>query len=507
MTYFTSLFILGALLSGAVIYGTMKFASKLKMADQPGGHKQHAVSTPFVGGVGIFAVLLIGLIITSNDHPDQAIKWLVLGMGGTIIFITGFVDDLIRLGHKIRLVIQSIAALIMILAGGVVLGDLGMLFSGTFTVPLGWLEIPFTVFATLGVINALNMIDGIDGLSGVVSFVSLTLIGFLTLIAGDTASFTLVVLLAGGLIGFLYFNLRYPSQRRARVFLGDNGSMLLGFIFAWLLIDLSQGVSPVMTPVTALWLFSVPLMDTASVMLRRIRRKESPFAADNNHLHHILLNAGFRVEDAVIVIGSLQLLFGTIGLAGLLLQLPEPIMFVSFLLAYFVYYYLTSRPWNFISLLRHFHAFLGLAPVKYQDLFLGSHSAGEAEELVNKVCKILGPGLDSWVHVFERQSPGNVLRYAVVINIRLMEDDGIAEEDITQYIAQLERQMMAENGILVRQFIDRSSRNERRKLTSYTNPAERRSFERRRANQRILQLEVMRDSARLSQPAGAGTDR
>lgn len=505
MTHFTSLFILGALLSGAAIFCAMMFASKFKIADQPGGHKQHATSTPFVGGVGIFAAVLIGLIIISNDHPDQVWKWLVLGIGSTIIFITGFVDDLIRLGHKIRLVIQSITTLIMVLAGGIVLSDLGMLFSDTFTVSLGWLEIPVTVFATLGVINALNMIDGVDGLSGVVSLISLTLIGFLALIAGDAASFTLIILLAGGLTGFLYFNLRYPGQRRARVFLGDNGSMLLGFIFAWLLIDLSQGDKPAMTPVTALWLFSVPLMDTVSVMLRRARRKESPFTADNNHLHHILLNAGFRVEDAVFVIGLLQLLLGTIGLAGLLFQLPEPLMFASFLLVYFTYYHLTSRPWYFIALLRHFHTFLGLAPVKHQDLFFGSHSAREAEELVNKVCKILGPSLDSWVHVFERRSPDNTLCYAVVINIRLMEDDGIAEEDIKRHITQLERQMIVENGILVRQFSDRSGRNERRKSTGKI-AAERRLFERRQPRQRVLQLEVMQELTELSRSAGAGTD-
>ncbi|HNO75020.1 MAG TPA: MraY family glycosyltransferase [Nitrosomonas mobilis] len=505
MTHIIFLFILSMLLAVAAIHRAMILALKFKIADQPGGHKQHDMSTPFVGGVGIFTVLLISLITIGIDHPDQGLKWLVLGICSTIIFITGFVDDLIRLGHKIRLVIQSIAALIMILAGGVVLSNLGMLFSSAFTVSLGWFEIPFTIFATLGVINALNMIDGIDGLSGVVSLISLTLIGFLVLIAGDAANLTLVTLLAGGLIGFLYFNLRYSSQRRARVFLGDNGSMLLGFIFSWLLIDLSQGANQVMTPVTALWLFSVPLMDTASVMLRRIRRKESPFAADNNHLHHILLNAGFRVEDAVFVIGSLQLLLGTIGLAGLLLQLPEFIMFTSFLLVYFAYYYLTSRPWFFISLLRHFHTFLGLTPVKCQDLFLGSYSAREAEELVKKACKILGPGLDSWVHVFERQTQSNTLSYAVVINIRLTGEEDIAEEDIKRYIARMEQQMMAEYGILVRQFIDRSSKNERR-LHAGKNPAERRFFERRHPSQRILLLEVMHDSIELSQSAKAKAD-
>lgn len=492
------LFILDILVAIAAIYGAMKLALKFKIIDEPGGHKQHDMSTPFVGGVGIYAAVLVALVVIGGAYPEQASKWLIFAVCSSIIFVTGFVDDVIRLDHKIRFFIQGMVALIMILAGGVVLSNLGALFSETFTVGLyEWVQIPLTIFATLGVINALNMIDGIDGLSGTVSLISLMLIGFLTLIAGDTASLTFVVLLAGGLIGFLYFNLRYPSQRRARVFMGDNGSMLLGFIFAWLLIDLSQGTNgtnPTMAPVTALWLFSIPLMDTVSVMLRRISRKKSPFSADNNHLHHILLSAGFRVEDAVFVIGSLQLLLGTIGVAGMLLQLPEVIMFSGFLLVYFAYFYLTSRPWHFIVLLRHFHTFLGLAPVKNYDAFLGSYSATEAEELVSRVCKILGPGLDSWVHVFGQQSSGESSRYAVVINIRLRNDeantDNIRDEEIQRHIAQIECQMRGQWGIRVRQFINRSNKNERRTYAT-TPKTENRFNKRRRSDQPILLLEAM----------------
>ncbi len=501
MKYIIFLFFLNILIAIAAIYGAMKLALKFNIIDQPGGHKKHITSTPFVGGVGIYAAVLIALIIIDSTHPDQASKWLILAACSSIIFVTGFVDDLVRLNHKIRLLIQSIVALIMILAGGVVLSNLGALFSETFTVSLyGWLQIPLTIFAILGVINALNMIDGIDGLSGTVSLISLVLIGFLALIGGDAASFTFVILLSGGLIGFLYFNLRYPSQRRARVFLGDNGSMLLGFIFAWLLIELSQGtngVNPVMSPVTALWLFAIPLMDTVSVMLRRISCKKSPFSADNNHLHHILLSAGFRVEDAVFVIGSLQLLLGTIGVAGMLFRLPEAIMFAGFLLVYFAYFYLTSRPWHFIILLRHFHAFLGLTPVENYDAFLGSHSATEAEELVSRVCKILGPGLDSWVHVFGQQPTGEPPRYAVVINIRLTSDEGILDQEIKRQITQMEWQMREQWGIRVREFTDRNSKNERR-VSAAIPRTEKRFDKRRHSDQSILRLEAIYESIESS---------
>jgi UDP-N-acetylmuramyl pentapeptide phosphotransferase/UDP-N-acetylglucosamine-1-phosphate transferase len=133
--------------------------------------------------------------------------------------------------------------------------------------------VPLTVIATIGAINALNMIDGIDGLSGSLSIVSLLLIAVAVYLSGDAAYFSLVIVMAGGVAGFLYFNLRYLSRRRARCFLGDNGSMLLGFVFAWLLADLSQmndGSPRAITPITTLWLFSVPLIDTLCVMLRRM---------------------------------------------------------------------------------------------------------------------------------------------------------------------------------------------------------------------------------------------
>ncbi|MDZ7621333.1 MAG: MraY family glycosyltransferase [Candidatus Competibacteraceae bacterium] len=119
-------------------------------------------------------------------------------------------------------------------------------------------------------INALNMIDGLDGLSGSVSFVSLFLIAIVAFIAGENAYLSLMIILMGGVAGFLYFNLRWGTRKRAAVFLGDNGSMLLGLLFSWVLIDMSQGENRAMTPVTALWILAVPLMDAVGVMIRDI---------------------------------------------------------------------------------------------------------------------------------------------------------------------------------------------------------------------------------------------
>src|SRR5690606_7267966 len=196
-------------------------------------------------------------------------------------------------------------------------------------------------FATIGSINAFNMIDGIDGLSGSIALTSLVLISITALTASNQPDFIVAIALAGGTTGFLFFNLRRRSQPQAKVFLGDNGSMLLGFLITWLLIDLSQGEQRAISPVTALWLFSIPLMDTISIMLRRIWQHKSPFEPDRNHFHHILLNAGYRVNDTIFTIVSIHLLFGITGLTGLYWGLSDPVMLIGFLLLFSGYFYLS----------------------------------------------------------------------------------------------------------------------------------------------------------------------
>ena len=159
---------------------------------------------------------------------------------------------------------------------------------------------------------------------------------------------------AGGVAGFLCFNLRYLGWRRARCFMGDNGSMQLGFVFAWLLSDLSQSNESVraITPITTLWLFAVPLIDTLCVMLRRMWMGRSPFHADRNHLHHLFLRAGFRVQDAVLVLALVQFCFGAIGLLGMYAGVDELVMLVAFVVVFAVCFFIVLRPWRLVPLLR-----------------------------------------------------------------------------------------------------------------------------------------------------------
>lgn len=490
------LLILTTLLAAISIRFAIIYALANNIADHPGGHKQHDTVTPFVGGIGLLIAFSIALIVLFHNQPEFWIKWLALGIAAAIVFIIGLLDDIFHLNYKIRFLAQGIVALIMIFMGGVQLSELGTLISNNQVLELGLFAIPLTMFATIGGINALNMIDGIDGLAGTLSWITLLLISILAFLGGDQANTTLAIALVGGISGFLYFNLRYSTQNRARVFLGDNGSMLLGFLFAWLLVDLSQGSHASMTPVTAIWLFAVPLMDTVTVMLRRIWLRQSPFVPDHNHLHHILLHAGFRIEDTVFVIGTLHLILGSFGLVGLYLGIPESIMFFSFLVIYTGYFYLTQHPWYIMSSLRHLHNFLGLLPTDDYGVFLGSYSAREAETLVKMVCKELGPSVDSWVHVIEQQSSNNYAekRYSVAVNIRLSSTDYVTDEEISQYIAKLSHRMMERWGIRVRQFVKRNIKNDRR-IKDIGNPlgGNFRVSERRSIEIPVLMFEAMFD--------------
>ncbi|TFH06668.1 MAG: undecaprenyl/decaprenyl-phosphate alpha-N-acetylglucosaminyl 1-phosphate transferase, partial [Nitrosomonadales bacterium] len=252
------LFALCVLVSIAFIRLSISAASAVNIADTPDyNHKLHDTPTPFVGGVGILAALCVALFFLIDINSDSFHKYAVLGLISITIFSIGFADDALTLNYKSRFFIQILVVFIMILVGGVALSDFGGILLNTSLQLFGLAVIPITIFAVVGVINSLNMIDGVDGLSGSVSFVTLLLIGTVAFIDDDRQNLMLTTAIIGGVLGFLYFNLRYRKQRYARVFLGDNVSMLLVLLLAWLLVDISQGSNRAMTPVTALWLFSV----------------------------------------------------------------------------------------------------------------------------------------------------------------------------------------------------------------------------------------------------------
>ncbi len=473
-----ALFLLGFVVSAMAIHYGIVLSHRLGVVDKPGGHKAHDTVTPFVGGVGVLFAMLIGACVVSQFFPQfgQGLHAMVFGV--LVMFATGFADDILHLNFKIRFVIQAAVGLAMIYWGGVVLSDLGALWGGEL-VALGYVGVPLTLVATIGAINALNMIDGIDGLSGSLSIVSLLLVATAVYVAGDLAYFALIVIIAGGVAGFLYFNLRYFGRRRARCFLGDNGSMLLGFVFAWLLTDLSQpnGSARAITPVTTLWLFAVPLIDTLCVMLRRVWMGRSPFHADRNHLHHLFLRAGFRVQDTVVVLAAVQLGFGAIGLAGMYADgVDEIAMLLLFVALFALCFVVVLRPWRVVPLLRRIHRVLGMTSVHA----VGVHVGGLKEKQVAAFSDILnrniGPHTDFSFRAYRPEHAEGGHCFGV---IKLIGDDQeLTQAQISRIIATLRREVRGAAGVRIRQFVERKEVHERR-LASRQRRSERRVNDRR----------------------------
>lgn len=461
-TSLIALFTLSLVISWVSIGIGIPLSHRFGIADHPGGHKAHDTVTPFIGGVGVFFAMLVGLNIIHGSHLLSNIPYDCLIVSSIAIFLTGFADDIWHLNYKLRFLAQIIVAVAMAVWGGVMLLDLGnMLFGQAFE--LGLVGLPFTVFATIGVINALNMIDGIDGLAGSISFVSLSMVAVVTFVAGEEAYLGLVLTLMGGIGGFLYYNLRHGNRRRAAVFLGDNGSMLLGLLFSWLLIYLSQGENRAMTPVTALWVLAVPLMDAVGVMIRRLYYRNSPFYPDRNHLHHLLIRAGFRTQDVVYIIASIQLIFGVIGLAGLYLRVPETWMLVSFVGIFMAYCYVIARPWRFVPALRIFHTRLGLTSADCLGVFVGCFPIREATYFIHSLVgelRSLNYHYDVHIHEYHNNRDER-LAYAV-IELFLEKDDVLSASQIQPLIARLRQELKGHDEIQIRQFIKRDEQNDRR---------------------------------------------
>ncbi len=299
--------------------------------DLPDERKLHDTPMPRLGGIAIFLSFLLAIIVYVPVTP------VVRGFlaGGLIIFITGLVDDLTELSAKRKFVGEVAACLVAIGLGDLWLSNLGNLFGfGEIILPI-WLGVPFTVFAVVGVINAINLIDGLDGLAGGVSLMALAAFFPLGLIDGDQQVIMLTAALAGGLLGFLKYNF-YP----ARIFMGDAGSLTIGFVLGFLAVLTTQQSTSTISPMVPLMILGLPLLDTIWVMTRRILLRESPFSPDRTHLHHKFLDLGFEHRFTVVIIYTLTFFWAC---SALLLRTAPDYFLLLYLLSTATLFYLGLR--------------------------------------------------------------------------------------------------------------------------------------------------------------------
>ena len=281
-----------------------RLAITLDKVDLPDARKIHSGKIPRLAGIAIFLGVLFSILLFCDiDRPVRGFL-----AGGVIIFATGLYDDLIGLRPRWKLLGEILAALTAVLIGDVALSNLGNLV-GTGNIELGWLAIPFTVLGIVGVTNAINLLDGLDGLAGGVSAIAAVALAILAYMVGNQQLLFLIVALLGALLGFLKFN-TYP----ARIFMGDSGSLFIGYSLALFAVILCRGNTSHISAVTPLLILVLPIIDTLIVMVCRWRSGLALSSPDNRHIHHRLLGVGFGHKATVIIIYSLSYLMAIVAI-------------------------------------------------------------------------------------------------------------------------------------------------------------------------------------------------
>ena len=331
----------------AILFLMRKVARRVGLVDKPSGRKIHTGHVPLVGGVAI-CITIVNYIYTHPNMINHANLYMFCICGLTMV---GALDDRFDLSVKIRMLVQALISVAMIYFANAELHTLGDLL-GFGAIELGMLGGVVTVFAVIGCINAFNMVDGIDGLLGGLSIVTFASIGILLLLAGEQSLSYLCLLLVVCMVPYILLNLGLVGHKR-KVFMGDAGSMMIGFTVIWLLIGASQTPgNPMIRPVTALWLIAVPLMDMVAIMVRRVKQGKSPFKPDREHLHHICQRLGCSSKQTLFVICTIATIFSGIGMLGEILQFPEFLMFYTFIFFFAIYLALLVKHREITSFIR-----------------------------------------------------------------------------------------------------------------------------------------------------------
>ncbi|HDO1382729.1 UDP-N-acetylglucosamine--undecaprenyl-phosphate N-acetylglucosaminephosphotransferase [Aeromonas veronii] len=324
-----------------------KLAKKINLVDKPNERKKHNGEIPLVGGISIYFTLMLALWF----KPELLAFSDIYVLCSSVLLLTGVIDDKYDVDFRIRLVVQILISCTMIFGAGLSLKSLGGLAFGHQVVlgPLGYIV---TVFAVLGAINAFNMVDGIDGLLGGLTIATFGGLSYISYSDGQIllAHFCLLMMIV--VVPYIVLNLGFPFGIRRKVFMGDAGSMLIGFTVIWVLLQGTQGQKAQMYPVTALWLIAIPLMDMVTIMVRRVRKGHSPFKPDREHLHHICLRAGLSSRQALCFICLLSLFFILIGIVLELMAVPEWLSLLLFIGIFILYFWTLNSVWRLLAWLR-----------------------------------------------------------------------------------------------------------------------------------------------------------
>ncbi|MDR2562709.1 MAG: undecaprenyl/decaprenyl-phosphate alpha-N-acetylglucosaminyl 1-phosphate transferase [Prevotellaceae bacterium] len=295
----------------------IKIAVKKDLVAKPNHRTSHTGRIPNVGGVSIFVAFVLSFLFSANIEVFPSFQYFLFAL--IALFFVGLYDDIMIISAKKKLLGEIVGILGMVILGDIRLSNLHGFF-GIEQIPY-MVSILLTLFVIVVIINALNLIDGIDGLASGIGMVIALFFGIYFILAGGDKNFQLAILsfcLFSSLIPFFLFNV---FANRNKIFMGDAGALILGFIIAVLVVEfcetnISAGAYRINNaPVMALCVLVIPLFDTIRVFTIRLSQRKSPFTPDKNHLHHILLNTGLNHRKSTAVLASVNIAYILFGLA------------------------------------------------------------------------------------------------------------------------------------------------------------------------------------------------
>ena len=321
-------FVISVFVARLIIPRILIISLRKKLFDIPDARKIHKRAIPRLGGVSFFPTILFSCCLvlafrslTGYNISDLQVSYvlpecLFLICGMTLLYLTGIADDLIGVRYRQKFVVQILCACFLPISG-LWINDLYGLF-GVHVIS-AWVGIPFTVLTIVFITNAVNLIDGIDGLASGLSSVALLVFGVLFIEKGLWMYSIIAFSTFGVLVPFFYYNVFGNAERARKIFMGDTGSLTLGYILSFLAIKYSQNNPEVIsnTKGTFLIAFStliIPAFDVIRVVMVRLRNGKSPFEPDKNHIHHKFLAMGFTPRKAMIIIILISCAFSVVNI-------------------------------------------------------------------------------------------------------------------------------------------------------------------------------------------------
>lgn len=344
-------FLMAALLGKFFIPGILLVAHEKSLFDLPDARKVHTTPIPRLGGVTFFPVILFVTSVISLflfyycDHCENFFsthiisECLGLVAGLTLLYVIGVGDDLVGVRYSRKFLIQIVSAL-LIPAAGLWINDFYGLF-GIGEIP-SYIGIPFTVLLTVFVTNAINLIDGIDGLASGLSTVALGMFGVTFAIEGLWMYSLMAFVCVGVIVPFFCYNVFGNVEKHHKIFMGDTGSLTLGFILSLMAIkysmyngeaDHSVDGAPLMT---AFSMLLVPCLDVLRVVMGRLRRKAHPFKPDRTHLHHKFLLMGLKPRTSMMLILLMAVAYIVLTYALINVGVPANVVFILVLMIWII---------------------------------------------------------------------------------------------------------------------------------------------------------------------------